>query len=72
MVDKKANKIRFIENVLLKHASRRDDFDKEGKISILKPYLRCTQCNKLLAKPNVKGKIAAQIKCPRCGTVNEI
>ena len=72
MVDKKANKIRFIENVLLKHVSRRDDFDKEGKISISTSHFRCAQCNKLLAKPNVKGKIAAQIKCPRCGTVNEI
>ncbi len=72
MVDKKANKIRFIENVLFEPIPRRDDFDKEGKISISTSYLRCAKCNKLLAKPNIKGKIAAQVKCPRCGTVNEI
>jgi len=30
------------------------------------------RCNRLLTEPSMKGKIAGQIKCLRCGTVNEI
>jgi hypothetical protein len=33
---------------------------------------RCIKCNKLLARKNMEGKISGQIKCTRCGTVNEI
>ncbi|OGW41020.1 MAG: hypothetical protein A2Y97_04245 [Nitrospirae bacterium RBG_13_39_12] len=33
---------------------------------------RCSKCNKLLAKTNGKGRIAALIKCTRCGEMNEI
>jgi phage FluMu protein Com len=32
---------------------------------------RCRKCNKLLAKSNKGGEIKGQIKCPRCGTINE-
>lgn len=48
---------------------------------IIKPYrynhfkeqiqFRCSKCNKLLAKPNKNGKIEGEIKCLRCGTINE-
>jgi len=71
MAAKKADKVKFIDDVLLEPVSRRDDFDREEK-EISTSQLRCAKCKKLLAKPNVKGKIAAQIKCPRCGTINEI
>tara|TARA_Y100001938_G_C8097470_1_gene439119 strand:- start:1907 stop:2083 length:177 start_codon:yes stop_codon:yes gene_type:complete len=33
---------------------------------------RCLKCNKLLAKINSKGLLAGQIKCPRCGQINEV
>ena len=33
---------------------------------------RCDQCEKLLAKSNEYGIIAAQIKCSRCKTINSI
>lgn len=32
--------------------------------------LRCINCSKLLAKCNTSGLLSAQIKCPRCGTMN--
>jgi len=32
---------------------------------------RCGQCDKLLAKENANKQIAGQIKCPRCGIMNE-
>ncbi len=32
---------------------------------------RCSKCDKLLAKSNSNGKIEAEIKCIRCGTINE-
>lgn len=32
--------------------------------------IRCKQCNKLLAKENMKGVL--EIKCARCGSVNVI
>lgn len=32
---------------------------------------RCKYCNKLLAKANSEGEIAGEIKCPRCGAINE-
>ena len=32
---------------------------------------RCSDCNKLLAKSNGRGGLAAEIKCPRCGMMNE-
>jgi phage FluMu protein Com len=31
---------------------------------------RCL-CGKLLAKSNNKGQLACEIKCPKCGTINE-
>jgi Zn finger protein HypA/HybF involved in hydrogenase expression len=34
--------------------------------------LRCKRCNKLLAKENSRGILAAAIKCPRCGSINEV
>ncbi len=34
--------------------------------------LRCSECGKLLAKANRRGLLAAEIKCPRCGAINEI
>jgi phage FluMu protein Com len=34
-------------------------------------YLRCWKCGKLLAKSNKDGELKAEIKCPRCGTMNE-
>ena len=39
--------------------------------NVEQPSFRCALCNKLLAKPNTKGEIAGQIKCPRCGEFNE-
>lgn len=33
---------------------------------------RCDKCEKLLAKSNEYGIIAAQIKCSRCKTINSI
>ena len=33
--------------------------------------LRCLACNKLLAKTNNSGVVAGEIKCPRCGVINE-
>lgn len=38
---------------------------------ILEQQFRCEVCNKLLAKPNQNGIIAGEIKCPRCGHINE-
>ena len=32
---------------------------------------RCESCNKLLAKGNQAGFLAGEIKCPRCGAINE-
>ena len=32
----------------------------------------CRECNKLLAKPNKSGAVAGEIKCPRCGHINEV
>ena len=32
---------------------------------------RCSFCNKLLAKSNSNGKIEVEIKCVKCGTINE-
>lgn len=32
---------------------------------------RCNNCNKLLAKTNSSGYIGGQIKCSRCGWMNE-
>ena len=34
--------------------------------------LRCLHCGKLLAKINTKGILACEIKCPRCGKINEV
>lgn len=33
---------------------------------------RCEGCNKLLAKSNGRGSLAAEIKCSRCGALNEV
>ena len=33
---------------------------------------RCLHCGKLLAKINTKGILACEIKCPRCGKINEV
>lgn len=33
---------------------------------------RCILCGKLLAKSNGRGVLAAEIKCPRCGELNEV
>ena len=33
---------------------------------------RCSDCNKLLAKSNRFSELAAEIKCTRCGVMNEI
>ena len=30
------------------------------------------KCNRLLLKTNSKGRVAGQIKCPRCGALYEI
>ena len=35
-------------------------------------HLRCAECNRLLAKANAAGRLAAEIKCTRCGAMNEI
>ena len=32
---------------------------------------RCVACNKLLARGNAMDMLAAEIKCPRCGLINE-
>ena len=32
---------------------------------------RCSNCNKLLAKTNSSGIIAGEVKCSRCGWMNE-
>lgn len=32
----------------------------------------CCACNKLLAKSNKLGAVAGEIKCPRCGHINEV
>lgn len=32
---------------------------------------RCDGCAKLLARANKRGAIAGEIKCPRCGRINE-
>lgn len=42
---------------------------EDGKTVI---EFRCDQCEKLLAKSNEYGIIAAQIKCSRCKTINSI
>lgn len=34
--------------------------------------IRCTKCNKLLTKASEDGIIRLEIKCPRCGELNEI
>lgn len=34
--------------------------------------LRCLECNRLLAKANGCGALAAEIKCTRCGAMNEV
>lgn len=33
---------------------------------------RCYGCRKLLAKSNERGMLAAEIKCTRCGVMNEV
>jgi DNA-directed RNA polymerase subunit RPC12/RpoP len=38
--------------------------------TMIKTEARCLQCQKLLAKYNQYGLIAAEIKCPRCGHLN--
>jgi uncharacterized C2H2 Zn-finger protein len=40
--------------------------NNKGKIQF-----RCKECNKLLANSNKDGKIEAEIKCVRCGMINE-
>ncbi|MDH4220774.1 MAG: Com family DNA-binding transcriptional regulator [Candidatus Aminicenantes bacterium] len=56
---------------MIKHLIKNDK--KSGNVLPEKySAFRCNSCNKLLAKENMEGKIAGQIKCPRCGTINEI
>ena len=43
-----------------------------SSIAIEGVYLRCSDCNKLLAKANAAGLLAAEIKCTRCGAMNEV
>tara|TARA_R100001086_G_scaffold91957_1_gene45566 strand:+ start:495 stop:671 length:177 start_codon:yes stop_codon:yes gene_type:complete len=45
---------------------------KEFIHSMIKTELRCLKCGKLLAKINSNGVLAGQIKCPRCGAMNEV
>jgi hypothetical protein len=40
--------------------------------SFEKQDIRCYNCNKLLAKSNVKGFVGIEIKCPRCRVINEV
>jgi len=40
--------------------------------SFVKNDIRCYNCNKLLAKSNVKGFVGIEIKCPRCRVINEV
>jgi hypothetical protein len=40
--------------------------------TFVKQDIRCYNCNKLLAKSNVKGFVGIEIKCPRCRTINEV
>jgi DNA-directed RNA polymerase subunit RPC12/RpoP len=46
---------------------------KEAKqilVTMVKTEGRCLTCGKLLAKFNSNGLLAAEIKCPRCGHLN--
>lgn len=51
--------------------------EKSEKISDYPPMrslpgeFRCVNCNKLLARKNKEGNVAGQIKCSRCGAINE-
>ncbi len=46
--------------------------EKEEKVIICSDVdFRCKNCGKLLAKENSNGDIAANIKCPKCGEMNE-
>jgi hypothetical protein len=40
--------------------------------SFVKQDIRCYNCNKLLAKSNVKDFVGIEIKCPRCRVINEV
>jgi len=46
------------------------DQAKDFIVTMIKTEARCLQCQKLLAKYNQYGLIAAEIKCPRCGHLN--
>lgn len=37
-----------------------------------KGSLICCQCQTLLAKPNGDGEIKGQIKCNKCGVINQV
>lgn len=37
-----------------------------------KGSLICCQCSTLLAKPNGDGEIKGQIKCGKCGVINQV
>lgn len=47
------------------------DAEKTLKVERPSGSIVCVQCNKLLAKPNAQGETAGEIKCPRCGHINE-
>jgi phage FluMu protein Com len=38
--------------------------------TMIKTEARCLTCGKLLAKFNSNGLLAGEIKCPRCGKLN--
>ncbi|MAH50654.1 hypothetical protein CMI37_32845 [Candidatus Pacearchaeota archaeon] len=38
--------------------------------TMIKTEARCLTCSKLLAKFNSNGLLACEIKCPRCGNIN--
>jgi hypothetical protein len=40
--------------------------------SFVTEEFRCFNCNKLLARKNKEGIIAGEIKCARCGVMNEM
>ncbi len=79
MTTEKINNVESFRRVKCSLSSGASDFvdTREQEIfSSLGPKnsegFRCKMCGRLLAKKNCKGAIAGEIKCPRCGAINEI
>ena len=55
----------------ISYVNSRKNIVYDNKNRYYEIQFRCGQCDKLLAKENANKQIAGQIKCPRCGVMNE-